>query len=141
MPLTKRGLKILLHGVKFILVLSSTLTLITGSLILGVGIYGFLTFTDYESLFHEVNVQLIDSILVTGKDTDLTLLTTYDSWLKLKISWTATCNDCDNWILPCLLCPNQFGHLSLWPIDDYVWHSFVGWSGPSLQRALPGSSS
>ena len=72
----------MLHGVKFILVLSSTLTLITGSLILGVGIYGFLTFTDYESLFHEVNVQLIDSILVTGKDTDPTLLTTSESSLN-----------------------------------------------------------
>ena len=65
MALTKKTLKLLLQAVKFILIVSSTVTLMAGSLILGIGIYGFLTFTDFESLFHEVNVKLIDSLLVT----------------------------------------------------------------------------
>lgn len=65
MALTKKTLKLLLQVVKFILIVSSTITIMSGSLILGIGIYGFLTFTEFESLFHEVNVKLLDSLLVT----------------------------------------------------------------------------
>lgn len=61
---TKRGLKIIVTSLKVLLSICNGLSIISGSLLLGVGVYGIISLQPYDSLFQDINLSLIYGLIV-----------------------------------------------------------------------------